>query len=57
MSTIRRDSEIVVKFKRGTSMARLARKYKLKLPTIERIVRNWFCDIYECAKRGNCGTM
>lgn len=43
-------SGIVVEFKRGASTGRLARKYGLKIATIERIIRNWLNDIIQAAR-------
>ena len=51
MNKIRRDVGIVVEFKRGANMSRLAKKHKLKSATIERIVRNWLNDIVIAATR------
>ena len=48
---LKRDLEIVVKFKRGMSIERLAWKYGLKMATIERIVRDWFNDTATAAGR------
>lgn len=51
MSKIKRNLEIVVKFKRGMNIERLAWECGLKRETIERIIRDWLNDIAIAATR------
>ena len=51
MSKIKRDVGLVVEFKRGRGVDQLALKHKLKITTVERIIRHWLNDIALAANR------